>query len=137
MLRQAQALNARAIREGGVELRLGDVTRPLPYEEASFDKLYAVQVLYFLADPLPVLREARRVLGPHGVAAITLRSGEALKSRLAQTGIYTLYADDEIAALFREAGFGETRIERAPFGSGAATCVVGTGGEGQRDGQAV
>jgi SAM-dependent methyltransferase len=60
MLRQAQALSARAIREGRVELRPGDTARALPYEDASSDKLYAVQVLYFLPDPLPILREVRR-----------------------------------------------------------------------------
>jgi hypothetical protein len=51
---------------------------------------------------------------------MTVRSGEALKGALARTGVYTLCTDEEIVALFREAGFGETWAKRVHFGSGAA-----------------
>ena len=126
MLRQARARNARAIREGRVELRLGDGARSMPYGDGSFDKLYAVQVFHFLSDPLPFLREARRVLKPGGQAAMTVRAPEALKETLAQAGVYTLYTGDEIARLFHEAGLSTVRVEHGQFESGAAVCVLGS-----------
>jgi SAM-dependent methyltransferase len=127
MLRQARARNGAAIRAGRVELRLGDVRQPLPYDGAAFDKAYAVQVLYFLPDPLPVLRELRRVLRPGGTLAITVRAPEALAQRqFAQTEGYSLLSEPEIWALFLEAGFTGVRVERALFRRGPAICVLGT-----------
>jgi SAM-dependent methyltransferase len=126
MLRQAQARNATAIREGRVDLRLGDASQRLPYPDASFDAGYAVQVLYFLPAPLPILRELHRVLRPGGVLAMTVRAAEThAQSRFAQTGVFTLHTEPEIGDLFREAGFGDVRIERAQFERGPAVCVLG------------
>ena len=75
---------------------------------------------------LPFLREARRVLKPGGVAAMTVRAPEALKEALAQTGVYTLYTDQEIVRLFHEAGLSAVRVERAQFELGAALCILGS-----------
>lgn len=125
MLRQAQTCNARAIEEGRVELRFGDVTQPLPYEDASFDKLYAVQVFYFLPDPLAFLHEARRVLKSGSRAAMTVRAPEALQESLAQADVYTLHTGDKIAGMFRKAGLSGVRTEHTQFASGAAVCVLG------------
>jgi SAM-dependent methyltransferase len=126
MVRQAQARNAAGIRTGRVEVRLGDASHVLPYDDNAFDVAYAVQVLYFLPDPLPVLRELRRVLRPGGVLAMTVRAAETLaQSRFAQTGVYTLWREPEIEASFREAGFEDVRFERAPFKRGPAFCVLG------------
>jgi ubiquinone/menaquinone biosynthesis C-methylase UbiE len=126
MLRQARARNAAAIRESRVDLRLGDVNQPLPYDAAAFDKAYAVQVLYFLPDALPILRELQRVLCRGGVLAMTVRAAETLaQSRFAQTGVFTLLSEPEIEALFREAGFESVRVERAQFKRGPAICVLG------------
>ena len=89
------------------------------------NKVFAVQVFYFLPDPLPFLHEVRRVLAPGGLAAMTVRAPEALKEALVQTGAYTLHTADEIVRLFREAGLSNVRVERAQFKSGAALCVLG------------
>ena len=42
----------------------------LPWEDASFDVVYAHQVLQHLSDPVRALREARRVLRPGGLVAV-------------------------------------------------------------------
>ena len=126
MLRQAQAQNAAGIRAGRVEVRLGDASQALPYDDAAFERAYAVQLLYFLPDPLPVLCELCRVLRTGGVLAMTVRAAERLaQSRFAQTGVYTLWSEPEIEALFREAGFEDVRFERRRFKRGPAICVLG------------
>jgi SAM-dependent methyltransferase len=42
----------------------------LPFPAASFDVVYGHQVLQHVADPIAVLREARRVLRPGGLVAV-------------------------------------------------------------------
>lgn len=42
----------------------------LPWDDASFDVVYAHQVLQHLSDPVGALREARRVLRPGGLVAV-------------------------------------------------------------------
>ena len=42
----------------------------LPWDDKSFDVVYAHQVLQHLADPVRALREARRVLRPGGIVAV-------------------------------------------------------------------
>lgn len=54
----------------GVELAVGDAAR-LPWEDASFDHVFAMWFLEHLRDPGPVLDEARRVLRPGGSIALT------------------------------------------------------------------
>ncbi|MFN8448275.1 MAG: class I SAM-dependent methyltransferase [Anaerolineae bacterium] len=56
MLTSASKRNASAIREGMVDLRLGDAAR-LPFADASFDKAYSIHSIYFLA--LPAARPRR------------------------------------------------------------------------------
>ena len=48
------------------EARVG-TGEAIPYEDGSFDVIFADNVLEHLADPLPVFREAARALNPGGV----------------------------------------------------------------------
>lgn len=52
-----------------VVFRLGDVN-DLPYGDATFDVVYAHQVLQHLADPVAALCEMLRVLRPGGILAV-------------------------------------------------------------------
>ena len=69
MIGQARRRNARGIGEGHIELRQADVSN-LPYEENSFDKVFAINSLHHWPDPASGLRECRRVLKAGGLVAI-------------------------------------------------------------------
>ena len=46
---------------------LGDIDRPLPYEDASFDAVVLKDVLEHVADPVALVCEVRRVVRPGGL----------------------------------------------------------------------
>lgn len=52
-----------------IEFMEGDLAA-LPFEDASFDAVYAITAVQHVRDPLVALREIRRVLRPGGVAGI-------------------------------------------------------------------
>jgi SAM-dependent methyltransferase len=56
---------ARAVARGR-RVQQGDVDRPLPFADASFDGVILKDVLEHVADPVAVVAEVRRVLRPGG-----------------------------------------------------------------------
>ena len=68
MVDQARGLAAGS-GAGNVSFEVGSAYE-LPYGDASFDVVYAHQVMQHLADPVQALREARRVLRPGGLVAV-------------------------------------------------------------------
>lgn len=65
MVEQAKARNAAGIRTGRVELRRGSA-ESLPFEDAIFDKVMAVNSMHLWPDAVAGLQETRRVLRPGG-----------------------------------------------------------------------
>lgn len=55
-----------AAREKGREILLGDVDERLPFEDARFEGVILKDLLEHVADPVAVVGEAFRVLGPGG-----------------------------------------------------------------------
>ncbi|MGE0788418.1 MAG: class I SAM-dependent methyltransferase [Sandaracinaceae bacterium] len=72
MLRQASRRNADAIREGRVSLTCGSATE-LPFEDASFDRAFAINNVQFWGDVESGMREVRRVLRPGGRAVVAIQ----------------------------------------------------------------
>lgn len=69
MVNLARRRNAKAIREGRVDLRYSSVEL-LPFPDASFDRAVAVNSQHHWPHPVANLREVRRVLKPGGVIVI-------------------------------------------------------------------
>ncbi|MGW7686801.1 class I SAM-dependent methyltransferase [Kribbella sp. NPDC054772] len=55
-----------------VDLRVGDLAKPLPYADAAFDDVVASLVLHYLEDWTEPLAELRRVLKPGGRLILSL-----------------------------------------------------------------
>lgn len=55
----------------GVTFSLGDLDEPLPYDDASFDRVVSVNVLFSLRDWRHALREFMRVVKPGGRVVVT------------------------------------------------------------------
>ena len=77
MVRQAAARNAEALRGRKVDLRYGSAER-LPFADATFDKVLAINSMQAWPDAGAGLREVRRVLKPAGIVALgfTVNSGQ-------------------------------------------------------------
>lgn len=119
MVEQASKRNAAAIRQGRVELRLGDVSH-LPYPDASFDKVFSINVAPFWSEPLEAMREMRRVLRPGGLVAVAVqpRSADA-NERAAREALRSLVEN------LRAAGFSEIRLESKRMKPASTVCALG------------
>lgn len=113
MLNKAKQRFRTDITAGRLELKLADVNIvPLPLNDEAFDKVFAVNVLYFLADPVATLRELHRVLVPGARIALGVVNGPDLeKMKLTQTGIFRGYEADDVINLLTTAGFKKARAE--------------------------
>ncbi|MET4700970.1 ubiquinone/menaquinone biosynthesis C-methylase UbiE [Constrictibacter sp. MBR-5] len=108
MMAQAKARNAAAIRRGRVELHRG-VAESLPFAEASFEKVLAVNSVQVWSDAAAGLAEVRRILVPGGQVALcfTRHAGQR---------------EEDMVKALREAGFSAPRLMRGE----RAFCVLAT-----------
>ncbi len=129
MLKQARKRNARAIREGRVDLRLAPVSN-LPAFEKPFDKIVAINSLHSWNDTIERLRELRRLLRPGGLIAITEqpRSPGATDEMALQIG-------RELVMLLTKVGFARVRLETKRMKPVAAVCALGLNESGRRGSQ--
>ena len=61
MVREAVRFNKTLVDRGQAIFQVASA-EAIPCMDASFDRVIAINVIYFLADPVPALREVRRVL---------------------------------------------------------------------------
>ncbi len=124
MLQQASRRNAAAIAGGLVELCLGDAS-VLLYPENTFHKVFATNVVYFWKDPLANLQELRRVMKPGGrLALYVIAKDDLLKFKVTQTGVYQLYAGEDLVRLLTQAGFRRARFVTKSERHRTGVCAV-------------
>jgi ubiquinone/menaquinone biosynthesis C-methylase UbiE len=108
----------RLVAENRIEFHLGSSDR-LPFDDRSFDKVFAVHTVYFWKAPLDHLAEARRVLKAGGLFVLGFRPAEDAGFRATYPSeIYHIRPEGDVAKLARDAGF--EAIDLA--GIYAATC---------------
>ncbi len=75
-----------------------DANAPLPFADASFDAVYAIEVFEHLARPFDVMSEIHRILKPGGKIIFSVPNILHMQSRLAflMTGFHTLYVPPSI-----------------------------------------
>lgn len=124
MLKMASKRNAAGIAAGRVHLEKGELAA-LPYASDSFDKAFAVQVIYFLANPVADLTELCRVMKPGGRVALFMEAQEKLaRSGALLDGIYTLYTPEEVVRFLEEAGFARAWFETRALKFSPGICIL-------------
>jgi ubiquinone/menaquinone biosynthesis C-methylase UbiE len=118
MLRQASVRNRVAIKTGLVKLTLGDAAM-LHYPDASFDKVFCVNVVYFWEKPEMQLREILRVLRPGGMLAIYMGDADEMAGvKITQTGVFNLYPAAVLIQKLNDIGFDSCEYATTPISQG-------------------
>jgi ubiquinone/menaquinone biosynthesis C-methylase UbiE len=112
----------------GADVQLAGADR-LPHPDASFDRVASIEVLRYLRDPTPAIREMARVLEPGGVCLATAAplfalNGYALVNRVALalpqqrlTRLKQFFTTSgRLERQFAEAGFTDVRVHGVYMG---------------------
>ena len=112
------AIERARARHPGLDFRLVPIDGPLPFEDNSFDLVWASEVIEHVADTAGWLSEVRRVLAPAGRLLVTTPSHGRL--RVAVFGMERfseplgdhlhLYTKGSLRELLNEFGFSELRV---------------------------
>lgn len=119
MVQQARNRNATAIRAQRVDLQCVTADA-IPYADANFDKIFAINVAHFWTQPLKVLAELRRVLKPGGLIALAIqpRIPNATEETSQQTGEF-------LVNLLNTAEFEQVRLHNQFISPVSVVCVLG------------
>ena len=111
MVAEAARFNHAAVAGGKARFHLGSA-EAMPFAPASFDRVVAVNVVYFWPDPVPPLAAVRRVLRP-GVLAVVGAADPASQPAAVARPEYGFHPRDEatLVAAHRQAGFSKVEVE--------------------------
>lgn len=115
MVRMASRRNRDSMAAGKVHIVKGDLS-PAPFTDNFFDRIVAVNVVYFWPKPEKELLEIKRILKPGGKAAFYLSDKASMgASAFTNTGVFTKYTADEFRLVLSACNFGavesETRVQ--------------------------
>ncbi|MBP6391858.1 MAG: class I SAM-dependent methyltransferase [Flavobacteriales bacterium] len=107
MVEQASARNADLIASGTLSLVHGPSDH-MPFADASFDRIFCINVVYFWDDPAAHLRELRRVLKPGGTFTAVLRTRSSMEKLPFTPFGFTMYEQADWERVLRANGFDPT-----------------------------
>jgi SAM-dependent methyltransferase len=113
MVTEAIAFNAELVAAGQASFRLASA-EAVPCPDESFDKVFAVNVIYFWPDPVKALSEMRRVLRPGGmsvIAAVKPDTDQPPPPFAREEYGFRVRDGATVAALHRDAGFGYIELD--------------------------
>jgi ubiquinone/menaquinone biosynthesis C-methylase UbiE len=112
MVTEAIAFNAEPVAAGRASFSLASA-EAIPCADQSFDRVFAVNVIYFWTEPVRALAEMRRVLRPAGISvvasAVSGPGEEPPPFARAEFGFHRRDRDT-VAVLHREAGFRKLEV---------------------------
>lgn len=104
MVEQATARNKELIAKGSLSLTHGPSDR-MAFTDASFDRAFCINVVYFWDDPTAHLREVRRVLKPGGTFIAVLRRKSSMEKLPFAAHGFTMYEQADWEGVLRANGF--------------------------------
>jgi ubiquinone/menaquinone biosynthesis C-methylase UbiE len=119
MVKQAFQRNSAAIRDGRVQVQLGSVCT-LPFPDASFDKIFAINSAQFWKDLPAALAEISRVLKPQGLLTLAIQPRQK-----GATEDHVHHAARAFAAAMQKAGFSALQTESRAMKPVSTACVTG------------
>jgi len=129
MVKQASQRNADVVKNGRMEIRLGDVAA-LPFDEGRFDVVCGVETFYFWPEPIAGLKEIHRVLKPGGTVAMVMDISKRSRDDPVPKDVedrmnFRVYAGEEMEALLHDAGFARAHFKEIPERAKGWLCVYG------------
>lgn len=100
--------NREAVDNGTVTFIQGEV-RHMPFEDASFDKIFGVNIIYFFDNPMDEMKEIKRVLKPGGKLIFGYRPEHIMIHYPFSDFGFTKYSPEKLEALLVAAGFNSIR----------------------------
>jgi ubiquinone/menaquinone biosynthesis C-methylase UbiE len=113
MVVEAITFNAELVASGQASFQRS-AAEAMPYPDARFDKVFAVNVIYFWPDPVKALSEMRRVLRPDGmsvIAAVKPDADQAPPPFAREEYGFRVRDAATVVALHRDAGFGYIELD--------------------------
>lgn len=108
------AARQRLNEQGNIEFVQGDL-EALPLDDAGVDAAICILVLHHLDDPLPALREMRRIIKPGGIALIIDMYPHTHDEYRETMGHAHLgFSEDRVREMYAEAGFKRPSVSPLP-----------------------
>lgn len=112
MVQEAIASNRNMVGEGKVSILEGTADK-IPFEPGYFNKVFAVNVLYFWDPPAVSLQEIYRALQPGGEVLLAFRSKRTMEKVPFVDHGFTLYDEGTVRDILENIGFDVTEIKTA------------------------
>ncbi|HUI93661.1 MAG TPA: class I SAM-dependent methyltransferase [Chitinivibrionales bacterium] len=113
MVKKASRRSRQLIKSGKAELMFGDMD-PAPFPDNFFDRIFAVNVVYFWPLPERELGEIFRMLKPGGRAVLYFSDRLAMDTvPYTNTGVFRKYTAEEFLPVMQRGGFKTVTCESA------------------------